>query len=302
ESLAKLAALGDDVAVLPTHGAGSFCVAAMPTTRSTSTVAEERRRNLLVRAADYQEFVTELRGELMAYPSYYAHMAPINRAGAHVLGRLPDTPAVDAAAVEAAARHGAWVVDGRDRESFAAGHIPGSVNIELNSGFAGYVGWVLPFDAPVVLVLPDPVDESLAEALTQLVRIGWTAVEGYLDGGFEAWRKHGGGVSSYDVVTADDLCELHQRGERPYVLDVRQELEWGWGTVPDSRLVFVADLPRELATLPRDEPVWVICSNGHRAAIAASLLDREGITPKLIGIGGVGEWRVQCRSVAAATG
>lgn len=302
ESLAKLAALGDDVAVLPTHGAGSFCVAAMPTTRSTSTVAEERRRNLLVRAADYQEFVTELRGELMAYPSYYAHMAPINRAGAHVLGRLPDTPAVDATAVEAAARHGAWVVDGRDRESFAAGHIPGSVNIELNSGFAGYVGWVLPFDAPVVLVLPDPVDESLAEALTQLVRIGWTAVEGYLDGGFEAWRKHGGGVSSYDVVTADDLCELHQRGERPYVLDVRQELEWGWGTVPDSRLVFVADLPRELATLPRDEPVWVICSNGHRAAIAASLLDREGITPKLIGIGGVGEWRVQCRSVAAATG
>src|SRR5690606_12889458 len=101
----------------------------------------------------------------------------------------------------------------------------------------------------------DPVDESLTEALTQLVRIGWTSVEGYLDGGFEAWRTHGGAISSYDVASADDLCEVHRRGERPYVLDVRQELEWGWGTVPDSRLVFVADLPQELDGLPRDEPV-----------------------------------------------
>ncbi|HEX6197643.1 MAG TPA: MBL fold metallo-hydrolase [Jiangellaceae bacterium] len=301
ESLGKLAGLGDDVAVLPTHGAGSFCVAAMPTTKATSTVGDERRRNLLVRAADYQEFVTELQAELMAYPTYYANMAPINRAGAPVLGRLPEPPAMDASAVDAAAQRGVWVIDGRDRESFAAAHIPGSINIELNSGFAGYVGWMLPFDAPVILVLPDPVDDSLAEALTQLFRIGWASVQGYLDGGFEGWRKHGGAISSYDVVTAADLCDVQQRGDRPYVLDVRQELEWGWGTVPDSHLVFVADLPRELKTLPHDEPVWVICSNGHRAAIAASLLDREGIAPKLIGVGGVGEWRVQCKSMAAAT-
>jgi glyoxylase-like metal-dependent hydrolase (beta-lactamase superfamily II)/rhodanese-related sulfurtransferase len=300
ESLSKLAQLSDNVQVLPTHGAGSFCVAAMPGTKATSTIGEERRRNMLLRATDYAGFSTELSSELMAYPTYYAYMAPINRAGAAVLTRLPEPTAVPADTIDEAMRRGLWVVDARDRKAFAAGHVPGSVNIELNSGFASYVGWMLPFDSPVLFVLPDPVDESLGEAMTQLVRIGWTHVEGYLQGGFETWRTYGGPVASYDLVSADDLCEAHQRGERPYVVDVRQELEWAWGTVPDSHLIFVADLPFKLDDMPRDEPVWLICSNGHRASIAASLLDRHGIPVRLVGIGGVGEWRVKCRSLHTA--
>jgi glyoxylase-like metal-dependent hydrolase (beta-lactamase superfamily II)/rhodanese-related sulfurtransferase len=300
ESLSKLAELPEDVQVLPTHGAGSFCVAAMPTTKTTSTIGDERRRNLLVRAGDFSEFSTELRSELMAYPAYYAHMAPINRAGAAVLGRLPQPPAVAADAVEQAIERGAWVVDARDRETFAEAHIPGSVNVELNSGFAAYVGWLLPFDAPLLLVLPEPADESLTEALTQLIRIGWTQVDGYLEGGFDGWRRGGGPVASYELVSAGDLCEAHRRGDQPYVVDVRQELEWAWGTIPDSHLVFLADLPEKLDELPEDKPVWLICSNGHRASIAASLLDRQGVPVRLVGVGGVSEWRVKCRSLEAA--
>ena len=300
ESLSKLAELPDEVQVLPTHGAGSFCVAAMPTTKTTSTIGDERRRNPLVRVGDFSEFSTELRSELMAYPAYYAHMAPINRAGAAVLGHLPQPPAVAADAVEQAIERGAWVVDARDRQAFAEAHIPGSVNVELNSGFAAYVGWLLPFDAPLLLVLPEPVDESLTEALTQLIRIGWTQVDGYLEGGFDGWLRGGGPVASYEQVSADDLCEAHRRGDQPYVVDVRQELEWAWGTIPDSHLVFIADLPEKLDELPGDKPVWLICSNGHRASIAASLLDRQGIPVRLVGIGGVSEWRVKCRSLEAA--
>jgi hydroxyacylglutathione hydrolase len=174
------------------------------------------------------------------------------------------------------------------------------VNIELNSGFASYVGWMLPFDAPVLLVLPEPAGASLEEAMTQLVRIGWSRVEGYLHEGVDRWTHEGRGVSSYDVVSAEDLCDAQQRGRRPYVLDVRQELEWGWGTVPDSKLMFVADVPGRLDEMPRDEPVWIICSNGHRASIAASWLDRAGLPVRLVGTGGVGEWRVKCRSLQSA--
>lgn len=300
ESLAKLAELPADVQVLPTHGAGSFCVAAVPTTKTTSTIGDERRSNLLVRAADLGEFSTEMQSELMAYPAYYAHMAPINRAGATVLSRLPEPPAVAADAVDEARQRGVWVLDARDREAFAAGHIPGSVNIELNSGFAAYTGWLLPFDAPVLLVLPEPADGSLTDAVTQLIRIGRDQIHGYLQGGFESWQAYGGAVASYDLMSADDLCEAYQRGERPYVVDVRQELEWAWGTLPNSHLIFVADLPTRLDALSRTEPVWLICSNGHRAAIAASLLDRAGIRVRAVGVGGVGEWRTRCRSLQAA--
>ncbi|MFR9778434.1 rhodanese-like domain-containing protein [Micromonospora sp. MS34] len=300
-TLARLAALPDDVRVLPTHGAGSFCVAAMPSTSPTSLIGTERQRNPLLLATDFAGFAEELSGELMAYPSYYTHMAPINRAGAPALGTLPQPPEVTPADVTEALRAGVWVVDARDRAAFAAAHIPGSVNIELNSGFASYVGWLLPFDAPMLLILPEPAQESLPEVMTQLIRIGWSNVKGYLPGGVERWRSHGGDVSSYPLVSADDLCDAYVRGEQPAVLDVRQPLEWQWGRIPGSRTVFVADLPAHLHELARTEPVWVICSNGHRAAVAASLLDRAAVPVRLVGDGGVGEWRVRCRSRRAAS-
>jgi hydroxyacylglutathione hydrolase len=300
ESLAKLATLPADVQVLPTHGAGSFCVAAVPTTKTTSTVGDEQRGNLLVRAVDFAEFTTELQDELMAYPAYYAHMAPINRAGAPVLSGLPQPPALTAEAVDEARQRGVWVVDARDRADFAAAHIPGSVNIELNSGFSAYTGWLLPFDAPVLLVLPEPVGKSLTEAVTQLIRIGRNHIQGYLADGFPSWQNYGGPATSYELASADDLCEAFQRGDRPYVIDVRQEIEWGWGTLPGSRLTFLADLPERLDDLPRTVPIWLICSNGHRASIAASLLDRAGFQVRPVGVGGVGEWRVKCRSVQTA--
>jgi len=294
-SIARLAALPEDVQVLPTHGAGSFCVATVPATRPTSSIRDEQRRNPLVRASGLAMFSTELSGELMAYPAYYAQMAPINRAGPPVLGRLPKPPTLTPSQVEEVQRRGAWVIDGRDRDAYAAAHLPGSLNVELNSGFASYVGWMLPFDTPILLVLPEPEDVSLADATTQLVRIGWSQVTGYLPGGVRPWRAHGGELAAYDTVGVEDLCQAQRRGEHPVVLDVRQELEWGWGRIPDSHRIFVADLPGRLDELPRTEPVWVICSNGHRASIAASLLAREGITPRLIGTGGVGEWRTICR-------
>lgn len=301
-TIRKLSILGDEVEVLPTHGAGSFCVAAMPATRRTTTIALERRENPLLRAADLTSFAAELGGELLAYPAYYRHMAPINRAGAEVLGGLPRVPAVGPEELAARARAGAVVVDGRDRDGFAAAHLPGSVNIELNAGFASYIGWMLPFDQPLLLVLPDLGERGLRDAVTQLVRIGWRRLDGWLAGGIDAWRASGAELRAYPSGGVGELCEAFLAGKAPRVLDVRQELEWQWGGIPDSEQVFLADLTARLGRLSRDEVHWVVCSNGHRASIAASLLDRAGIPVRLVGTGGVGEWRARCRQALAQAG
>ena len=291
-SLQRLAALPGQVRVLPTHGAGSFCVAAMPGTRRTSTIGAEQDENPLLAASGLAGFTAELCSELMAHPAYYAHMAPINRRGAPVLGGLPDVPALDLPEFCRRVSSGAWIVDARDRDSFAAGHIPGSVNIELNSGFGSYAGWLLPFGAPVVLVLPDPAQPSAAEATTQLLRIGWSQVAGYLGGGIGAWHDP---LRSYPTASVTELCDALSRGDDLLVLDVRQELEWAWGTIPGSRTLFLADLPGQLGTISRDRPAWVICSNGHRASIAASLLDAAGIPVRLVAAGSVAECRQRCQ-------
>ena len=294
ETVQRLKGLPEGVQLLPTHGAGSFCVSSMPSTSRVSTLGAEFKTNDMVLAVSPEEFEEELTGELMAYPAYYPYMAPINRKGVPVLRRTPELPVVSARDVAAAVERGVTVVDARGRDDFAASHIPGSLNIELNSGFGSYVGWILPFGSPTVLVLPDD-EGAAADAATQLLRIGWPMPEGVLGGGVEAWAAEGHPTSSYATASPKDLCDALSGDEPPHVLDVRQPLEWKWGVIPDSQTLFVSDLPGREGEVPTDRPVYILCSNGHRAAIAASLLDGKGPQPVLVGDGGVGEVQRMCR-------
>jgi hydroxyacylglutathione hydrolase len=219
-------------------------------------------------------------------------MAALNRRGPRVLGRLIVPPELDPAAFEAAAGKGATIVDARDRGAFAAGHIRGALNIELESAFSGYVGWLVPFGAPVLLVLPEGAPDALAEATTELLRVGYERVHGWLEGGVGAWAASGRPLASYETT---DMPAVHRErlagAEDGVLLDVRQPIEWATeGVVPGSELIFVADLPQRLAELPAGEPVTVFCRTGHRASMAASMLEAAGREVRLVSTGGAALW------------
>ena len=290
-SLRALADLPDEVAVLPTHGAGSFCSAGPPGAKRTTTMATERLTNPFLRTADESAFRTALLGGLGPYPTYYGQMAAINRAGPAVLGEVPIPPSMSPGAVATAVATGAVIVDGRSRAGFAAGHIPASLNIELAATFASYVGWFVPFGTPIVLVLPAPQDAALEEAATQLFRIGYDRIAGVLDGGTEAWLAGGGHLDSYPMTTVAATRAALASGSRLHLLDVRNPLEWrGEGEVPAAIELSLGDLPGRLDSLPRDAPIAVMCRSGSRASIAASMLDAAGFDVRLVGVGGAPEW------------
>ncbi|KAB1146671.1 MBL fold metallo-hydrolase [Streptomyces luteolifulvus] len=282
-SLRRLALLPDGTRVLPTHGAGSSCAAGPASGERTTTVGAERRANPAL-AVDEEEFVSERFG-LPPYPAYYRHMASINRAGPTVLGGPPrGARPLTPETVARLTGGGALVVDARDRRTFARAHLPGSLCDELDDGFAGLVGQVVPFGTPLVLVLPEPAGEAAAEAVTQLLRIGYERVEGYLDGGIECWQAEGRPVGSFRTADPADLLALLARGAPVRILDVRSPNEPG--TVPGALAIPVGELPRRLAEIPRDREVWTVCSRGRRAAAAASLLDRAGIPVTAVVRGG----------------
>ena len=289
-SLRRLADLPDQTRVLPTHGAGSFCAATAPSQQPASTIGLQRRDNPAMLAPDEDSFVRQQLRGLPLYPSYYRHMAPTNRAGPTVRGRLPDLRALSPADVEPLARSGMWIVDIRDRWSFAVAHIPGSINVELDDVFASFVGWVVPFGAPIVLVVPEGGERHGQEALTQLFRIGYEQVEGYLAGGVQAWLATRRTVKSYPVADVDDLCRASATDAHPLVLDVRQPSERTQGVIPGSVQLFVGDLPERVDELPKNREIWTICRSGYRAAIAASLLDRAGSRVRPVAREGVERW------------
>jgi glyoxylase-like metal-dependent hydrolase (beta-lactamase superfamily II)/rhodanese-related sulfurtransferase len=311
-SLRRLAELPDAVEILPTHGAGSFCSAGPAAPGRVSSIGAERFANptFALASAPPDVFRAQALDDLGRFPAYYAHMAGLNRSGPRVLGRLILPPTLDPAAFEAAAQPAATkpptIVDVRDREAFAAGHLPGSLNVELDGTFAGYVGWLVPFGAPIMLVLPDGAPDALVEATTELLRIGYEWVPGWLAGGVTAWADSGRALSSYATTT---MRELHREragsgeaaGCDDILLDVRQPIEWQQdGVVPGAERIFVADLPARIAELAYGSRVTVFCKSGTRAAIAASLLDGAGIDVRLVPKGGADRWPEPLERLAPA--
>ena len=290
-SLGRLAALPPRTRILPTHGAGSFCSAGPATGQAMTSVGIELAGNPVFRASDGTAFAETLLGGLGRYPSYYARMAPLNRQGPPILGRAPIPTALEPSAFAAAIAAGATVVDARPREAFAREHLPGALNVELDDSFAAYVGWLVPFGAPLALVVEEPETEAAAGAATELLRIGYERVMGFLAGGMDAWAADGRPVRDYATTSIAAVLGEVESGARPDILDVRQSGEWrDDGILPGSRTIFVADLPGELGSLPRDREITVVCKAGSRAAIAASILDAAGIPVRLVSIGGATGW------------
>jgi len=65
------------------------------------------------------------------------------------------------------------------------------------------------------------------------------------------------------------------------VLDVRQTNEFDQEHIPGAVSIPLHELPQRLDDVPAD-PVWVHCASGYRSSIAASYLDRAGISVVLI--------------------
>ncbi|MFV2065060.1 MAG: rhodanese-like domain-containing protein, partial [Chloroflexota bacterium] len=203
-----------------------------------------------------------------------------------LLGSPPAPRPLTARQVAEARASGVWIIDVRDRWAFADRHISGSWNIELGDSLAAYVGWLLPLDGPICLVVDDPVQET--EAADELTRIGYDHVMGHLNGGLDAWVAAAGETSSYETATWEELrAAAGDGGDPAHILDVRQPYEWQLGAIPGSTRIFVSDLPNAIASLDREATWLVACRTGARATIAASLLDAAGLHARPVTDGGV---------------
>jgi glyoxylase-like metal-dependent hydrolase (beta-lactamase superfamily II) len=285
-SLQRLMRLADDVAVWPTHGAGSFC-SAPAGDRRTTTIGAEKARNPLLAAPDEDAFVATLLGSLGSYPTYFSLLGELNRRGPAVLdpasaGRLAALPVP---AVDRLRAGGAVVVDVRPIGNFSAGHIPGALSIPLRAQFATWLGWLVPPATPLVVVR-NP-DQDPEEVAWQARKVGYDRLAGELAGGMTAWREAGGAVRSIPLVTAEQLPDIGT-GDLE-VLDVRQDSEYRAGHVPGARHVELGALADRVAQLAA-RPTVVMCGHGERAMGAASLLARDGRTQVSVLAGGPQEW------------
>ncbi|WP_405101583.1 rhodanese-like domain-containing protein [Micromonospora sp. NBC_01412] len=277
DSARKLAdLLPDGAQVWPTHGFGSFCSASQADAPE-STIGREKQANTVLRLAADQ-FVTETLAGLDAYPAYYAHMGVVNAAGPAPVDLSPVTRA-DAAQLRERITAGEWVVDLRHRKAYAASHLAGTVSLGLDGPMSTWLGWLIDWGVPIVLLAETP--GQVADAQRELVRIGIDRPAARATGAPDQWAT---GPADLRKLTVADFPALAaaQAGSTPealptpqVVLDVRMTNEWKAGHIDGAVHVPLPDLPKRLTDVPAGT-VWVHCGSGYRATAAASLLANAG--------------------------
>ena len=285
----RIAPLPDDLPVYPTHGQGSFCSTGGGGERTT-TIGRERALNPLLAPMEEDRFVELLLSSYGRYPRYFRGLRAVNQRGPHVDHGLPALPALDPPAFERGVAAGGACVDLRPIAAFAAGHIPGSLSIELRPGYTSWLGWLVDPDRPLFLVLDPRQDRD--DAVGQAYGIGHERYGGELAGGIEAWRASGRPVAAIPFASpgADP--------SRPLV-DVRQPSEFEAGHVPGARSVELGAIAEEgIADLP--PRFTVMCEAGMRAMTAASLAEAAGRDVAVFA-GSYRDW-VQRAATAAARG
>jgi glyoxylase-like metal-dependent hydrolase (beta-lactamase superfamily II)/rhodanese-related sulfurtransferase len=286
-STRRLLTLHDDVRVFPAHGAGSACGKNL-STETESTIGEQRRSNYAMQDIDEDEFVRLVTEGQSVAPLYFGFDAQRNREMRALLDETTPPPALTIDEVVKLQADGAVVLDTRDPQEFAAGHLRGSRNVGLNGRFAEYAGDVIRPDDRVVVV-GEPGTET--EAMVRLARIGFDVVVGYLDKPYRTFVARPDLVVSSSRVTAAQLDAARTSTPHLVVVDVRNpgEIEAS-GAIPGARSIPLARLLESLDGLDPSAPTVVHCAGGYRSSIAASVLASVGFTDVSDLVGGYDAW------------
>ncbi|RBP32959.1 glyoxylase-like metal-dependent hydrolase (beta-lactamase superfamily II) [Oceanihabitans sediminis] len=284
----KIMPLSDDLIVYPNHGAGSACGKNM-SKETTDTLGNQKKVNYALRAdMTKEEFIAELLDGLSAPPAYFPQNVMMNIEGYESFDKVmtksqnPLSPdAFEAAANETEA----IVLDVRHQSEFVKGHIPRSIFIGIDGGFAPWVGALIAdVSQPILIVAPKDREE---EVITRLSRVGFDNVLGYLEGSFEAWKEAGKEYDSLTSISAEEFEKVYEEN-KDVVFDVRKDGEFTSEHVEGAKHTALDTINSHLSEFPEDKPFYVHCAGGYRSVIAASILKSRGIHNLIDVAGGYG--------------
>ena len=284
----KIMPLADTIIVYPAHGAGSACGKNL-SKETFDTLGNQKNTNYALRAdMTKEEFINEVTDGLIAPPKYFPLNVKMNKEGYEDLDVIikKGTQALSPKAFEVVANEtDAVILDVRHQSEFIKGHIPRSIFIGLQGGFAPWVGTLIAdVKQPILLVVEAGKEE---EAITRLSRVGFDNTLGYLEGSFEAWKQAEMDCDTLTSITAEDF-EKRYADNKNHIFDVRKQGEFTAEHIDGAKHTPLSFLNDYLSQFPDDKPFFVHCAGGYRSVIASSILKSRGIHNLIDVAGGYG--------------
>ena len=284
----KIMPLADDVLVYPAHGSGSACGKNL-SKETVGTLGEQKKTNYALRAdMTKKEFIREVTDGLLPPPQYFPLNVKMNKDGYKDIDKVlkTGTTALDPDSFEKLANQNrAIILDVRHQDDFAKEHIPQSIFIGLDGGFAPWAGTMIgDITLPILLITPNGREE---ETVTRLARVGFDNTLGYLKGGLKAWKKDKRVTDSINCISAKKFFELDENEELD-IFDLRKQDEYASEHIPYSQNIPLDVINQNMNLLPKVSPFYIHCAGGYRSMIAASILKSRGIHNFIDVKGGLG--------------
>ena len=272
----KIMPLADDVIVYPAHGAGSACGKNL-SKETIGSLGEQKKKNYALRSDMTEaEFIKEVTDGLLPPPQYFPLNVQLNKEGYEdfdeVLKR--GTQEFSAEQFEEHAKNtDAIILDVRNQADFAKGHIPGSIFIGIDGGFAPWVGALIgDVKQPLLLVTPEGREQ---ETITRLSRVGFDQTLGTLKGGFASWENSAKEIDSIHSISAKEFKASVT--DSTSIFDVRKPGEYASEHLPKAKNTSLDFINEHLNDFPEEENFYLHCAGGYRSMITASILKSRGI-------------------------
>ncbi len=287
-SLRRFKQLPDYVQVHPAHGAGSACGKALGAIPH-STVGYEKLVNWALQFSDTDEeaFVQALLEGQPEPPLYFAMMKKLNKVQRSLLSQVPTAKELSLTEFDHYCTQGAQIVDTRDKSAFCEAAIPGSLCISANNSMSTWAGWMVRYDADIILVCSAAQRDH---SLRSLMRIGLDRVVGVLDS-IDVWQSAQRPlqrIAWMDVQTLES--SMQSTHHTMHLLDVRKLSEYSDGHVHGATHIHAGYLGKHLGELHHDGTLAIMCQSANRSTVACSLLAREGFTNIVNVQGGFDAW------------
>ena len=267
--------LSEDILVYPGHGAGSACGKNMMK-GTVDTLANQKSVNYALNGSLSKDgFIKELTDDLPEPPTYFPSNVKLNQEGYidfDIVLRRSLKPLSISDFKSLSNDHKTVILDVRSQDHFRVGFVPGSIFIGLNGGFAPWVGAVIKDINTKILLVCDKGMES--QAIMRLSRVGFDNVIGYLEGGFEIWKKSNQIIDSIDSILPTNLKEIIN--SKISLIDVRSKNERKKGYLKTSQNIPLNIIDLNIERLDKSTSHYIHCAGGYRSMIACSILKRLG--------------------------
>jgi len=287
DSLRKICELGDQAIIYPAHGAGSVCGSGMAD-REFSTVGHERRNNPMLKIESRDTFIDRKVSENHYQPPYFRLMEHLNLVGGNAAPRvlMPQPISLD----ELSSCEADRVIDVREPLAYAAGHLPGSINLPVDM-IPAFAGWFIAEGEKLALVASS--QDQLSTTVEHLVRIALDKIVGGYVGVVPA-AASGKSMRSIPMISTEEVERRLQGKPGDWtLLDVRDADERKAHSIKGSRHIYVGELNGKWKDLDPGQRYTLMCASGMRATVAAGWLDAHGFDHLDVYLGSMGAWEAR---------